>query len=214
MRIGLTGGICSGKSTAADILQSLGRVSYIDTDTIALELCSPNGKAIASIISDFGNTFIAPDGSLNRAMMRALILQDQTAKSRLEAILHPMIREEALAKLTSDNSKNLQLIAIPLLAETWPSWQANIDQVLILNCDPDTQINRLLARSHLTTEQARAWLEQQYTHQQRLDTLSSLPCHVVMNSGNTSELKEALTKIHRYYVELIDKNPTNIIKSQ
>lgn len=150
LRLGLTGGIGSGKSTVAQLLAERG-ASVVDADAIARELTAPGGLAIASIAATFGANFITPSGAMDRGKMRALIYTDATARQGLEAIIHPLVRQETQRQTLLAASRNHAGIVfdVPLLVESI-TWREQLDWVLVVDCTPATQITRVMARSALT----------------------------------------------------------------
>ncbi|WHZ12593.1 MAG: Dephospho-CoA kinase [Burkholderiaceae bacterium] len=149
-RIGLTGGIGSGKSTVAAILQELG-AAIVDADQIARGVTAPGGGAIAAIRAQFGPDFITADGALDRDRMRAAAFGDSEVKLRLEAIVHPLVGAEARrqADAALQAGRRCVVFDIPLLVESG-RWRRLLDQVLVLDCTPQTQVDRVVARSGLT----------------------------------------------------------------
>lgn len=164
LRIGLTGGIASGKSTVADMFAELG-VSVIDTDVIAREVVQPGAAALLEIGERFGDAVIDAAGNLDRDAMRKLVFADEPARLALEAILHPRIGAETRrqAKVAAGP---YQLIVVPLLVGS-PLLQF-VDRVLVVDCSEETQIQRLLARDAETIEQARRILAAQASREERL----------------------------------------------
>jgi dephospho-CoA kinase len=158
LRIGLTGGIGSGKSTVASILVADG-ATLIDTDAIAHAITQPRGAAMPAIEAAFGPSFIAADGSMDRARMRELVFADPTAKERLTAILHPAIGAECEAQAAAA-SPGLIVIDVPLLVES-RRWRALVDRVLVVDATEETQLQRVVARSGWTPEAVRAVIAQQ-----------------------------------------------------
>lgn len=148
-RIGLTGGIGSGKSTTADMFAHLG-ARVIDADTISRSVTAPHGSAIAPIQSQFGVSFIAADGSLNRERMRDLIFTDTHAKKRLENIIHPLIQLEMQRQFQAAQLAHSKLVVydIPLLAES-SVWRPEMEQIVVIDCTYETQIERVIARRTL-----------------------------------------------------------------
>ena len=158
LRIGLTGGIGSGKSTVATRLAALG-ATLVDTDLIARQLTVPGGAAIAAIAAAFGTDLIAADGSLDRAQMREIVFADPQQKRRLEAILHPMIGTETEAQAGITGAVAV-VFDVPLLVESG-RWRAKVDKVLVVDCREATQVERVVARSGWTAAAVRAVIEQQ-----------------------------------------------------
>lgn len=149
-RIGLTGGIGSGKSTVAAMLAAAG-AAVIDADAISRQVTAPGGAAIEGIRQAFGPSFITAEGALNREQMRALVFTDPQARQRLEAIVHPLIGRET-ARQTSralDAGQRCLVYDVPLLAES-SHWRLRVDRVLVVDCTPEVQIERTMRRSGLT----------------------------------------------------------------
>jgi len=153
MDIGLTGGIGSGKSTVASMLEALG-AALIDTDAIARQLTAPGGAAVQALQAEFGSTILGTDGGLDRIAMRELAFADPTVRRRLEAVLHPMIGAQAQREAQAANAA-MRVFDVPLLAES-SLWRARVDRVLVIDCSAETQIERVAARSGWTREHAAA----------------------------------------------------------
>jgi len=169
-RIGLTGGIGSGKSTFASLLVDRG-FAFIDADAISRQLTGIGGAALSQIRQVFGEDFIAPDGSMDRNKMRALIFAQPQAKAQLQDVLHPLIRaamadQEAAFKA---EGKPLVVLDIPLLVES-ASWPAQLDGVLVVDCSEDRQIARVMARNGWTRAEVQAVMAAQASRQERLAT--------------------------------------------
>ncbi len=167
-RIGLTGGIGSGKSTFGSLLVDRG-FAYIDADAISRQLTGVNGAALSQIRQVFGEDFIAPDGSMDRNKMRALIFAQPQAKAQLQDILHPLVRStmaEQEAQLMSAG-KPWVVLDIPLLVES-AAWQQQLDGVLVVDCSEDRQIARVMARNGWTREEVQAVMSAQASRQERL----------------------------------------------
>ena len=161
LRIGLTGGIGSGKSTVAGLLAKLG-AAVIDTDAIARSLTLPGGGAIEAIRRSFGADLIDAAGALDRTRMRSLVFSDPPAKRRLEAILHPLISMETEACAQAAQTANAPVLVfdVPLLAESM-HWRTKVDQVLVVDCREKTQIDRVIARSGWAGHEVQAVISQQ-----------------------------------------------------
>jgi dephospho-CoA kinase len=164
LRIGLTGGIGSGKSTVAAALAARG-ATIVDTDAIARSLTQAGGAAIAAIAADFGTEFIDDSGALDRARMRAHAFADPSARQRLEAILHPLIREET-ARQAARAAGSVVVFDVPLLVESG-RWREQVDRVLLVDCAESTQVARVTARSAWTEQAVRAVVAQQASRVER-----------------------------------------------
>jgi dephospho-CoA kinase len=193
-RIGLTGGIASGKSAVAAAFSELG-VPVIDTDLLAREVVEPGQPALAAVVSAFGPSVLGPDGRLDRRGMRALVFADPERRRTLEAILHPAIRALTQARVAATDAPYV-VIAIPLLAEG--GRQGRVDRVLVVDCPPELQRQRLLARDGETAAGADAILAAQASRAKRL----AIADDVLDNSGPLAALRPAVAALHRRYLSL------------
>ncbi|MEH3087293.1 MAG: dephospho-CoA kinase [Xylophilus ampelinus] len=168
-RLGLTGGIGSGKSTVAAMLAARG-AAVVDADAISRGTTAPGGPAIAAIGDAFGADFVAPDGALDRGRMRALAFADPDARRRLEAIVHPLVRAEIARQAEAATAAGARLLVfdVPLLVESLASWRGRLDRILVVDCGPETQVARVAARSGLEAAAVRAVIAAQATRAQRL----------------------------------------------
>ena len=180
-RLGLTGGIGSGKSTVASMLARLG-AAVLDADAISRAVTAPHGPAIASIRTTFGAEFITPAGALDRERMRALVFTEPDAKQRLEAIIHPLVSQETarLAHLAQEGGHRCLVFDVPLLVESG-RWRQQVEHVLVVDCLPETQISRVMARSSLSREAVLAIMAAQASRNQRLQAADA----VIFNDGLT-----------------------------
>lgn len=191
LRIGLTGGIASGKSTVAEMFAELG-VPIIDTDIIAREIVEPGTPALAEIRERFGEHFIDAAGHLDRAALRKEVFANDQARSDLEAILHPRIGTETRRQAETADG-DYQIIVVPLLVS---SPLVNfVDRVLVVDCDPNTQMQRLLARDAETAEQARKILAAQASREERL----AIADDVIANDGTLAETRTTVARLDRQY---------------
>ncbi len=197
-RVGLTGGIGSGKSTVADLFAQLGPV-VIDADQLAHELTAPGGAAIEPIRAKFGAEYIDPRGALDRARMREKVFADAPAKSKLESILHPMIRAETDRRAAEARSPYVVLM-VPLLIETGEP-HARCDRVLVVDCPEQLQIERVMARSKLARDAVEAIIATQASRAERL----RLADDVIDNSGPPEKLPPQVDALHARYVALAGK---------
>lgn len=189
-RLGLTGGIGSGKSTVAAMLVELG-AALIDADANARAVTAPGGEAVDAIASAFGPGFITPEGALDRGRMRELAFADPAAKLRLEAIVHPLVGARAEQQLTAAEAAGHACVVfdIPLLVESG-RWRQKLDYVLVIDCLPATQIERVMRRSGLTEAAALAVIAAQATRAERLAAADA----VIFNDGITLDDLQALTE--------------------
>ena len=174
IRLGLTGGIGSGKSTAAGLLGQKGAY-VIDADHISRQLSGPGGGAIEALRTAFGEEFIDAQGAMNRAKMRQWVFQDPSAKCRLESIMHPLIygETERLAEQASQQGTPLVVFDLPLLVESG-RWRSRLDHVLVIDCAPAVQRSRVQARSGLALDEIERIMAQQATRLQRLAAADSV----------------------------------------
>ncbi|MFM9900922.1 MAG: dephospho-CoA kinase [Polaromonas sp.] len=159
-RIGLTGGIGSGKSTVARVLRQLG-AAVVDADAISRQLTAVGGGAIAAISRQLGSDLIGPDGAMNRDAVRALVFREPGARLQLEAIVHPLINEETARQDAAAVASGQRCVVydIPLLVES-PRWRGRLDRVLVVDCLPSTQIDRVMARELARPGWSRSAVEQ------------------------------------------------------
>ena len=193
LRIGLTGGIGSGKSTVSQMLQARG-AAVMDADAIARSLTAPQGAAMAAIAHTFGAAFITPDGALNRDHMRAHVFSKPQAKQELEAIIHPLVAQETQrqAQVAIDNGHHTLVFDVPLLVESGTRWRAQVDRILVVDCLEETQIQRVMARNGLSREAVEAIIAAQASRTQKLAAAD----WVIYNDGITREaLREFVGKL-------------------
>ncbi|MGA8513139.1 MAG: dephospho-CoA kinase [Burkholderiaceae bacterium] len=177
IKLGLTGGIGSGKSTVASILVRCG-ATLIDADAVSRQTTATSGAAMPAIAHEFGTALVAPDGSLDRDAMRALVFGDPAAKARLEAIVHPLVAQEIqrLTQLALSVACRLLVFDIPLLAES-TRWRPQLDLVLVVDCSAEIQIQRVMLRSGWTREQTEQVINAQATRAQRLRAADIVICN-------------------------------------
>jgi len=194
LRIGLTGGIASGKTTVAERFSELG-VAVIDADAAARSVVAPGEPALAQIIRRFGPAVVAADGGLDRRALRKLVFADPQARGDLEAILHPRIRVE-MERLAAAAAGPYLVMAIPLLVET--GGQTSVDRVLVVDVPEPVQIERVMARDACSAEQARAIVAAQASRAERLARADD----VLINSGAIAELRRGVDGLHERYLGL------------
>jgi dephospho-CoA kinase len=166
--VGLTGGIGSGKTLVADRLGALG-ATIIDTDLLAHAITAPGGAAMPAIEREFGPEYVTAEGALDRARMRALVFGDETARRRLEAITHPLIRAASNAAADAATGP-YRVFVVPLLVESEPkgNWRKRVDRVLVVDCSTETQIARVMSRNGFTRDQVEAIIARQASRDARL----------------------------------------------
>ena len=192
--VALTGGIASGKTMISDEFARLG-VPVIDTDVIARKLVEPGQPALLEIAGVFGSTIIDDTGRLKRPELRSLIFSDSGKREKLESILHPKIRMEA-AKAVAEIKSDYCILVIPLLAErgTYP----NVDRILVVDVETETQISRLMSRDNSSRNQAEQALATQASRKQRL----SIADDVLENSGSLQQARHKVAQLHLKYLQL------------
>jgi dephospho-CoA kinase len=192
LRIGLTGGIASGKSTVADMFAELG-IPVIDTDVIAREVVQPGQSALEEIRATFGAKVITSGGGLDRAAMRKIVFADESARRRLEAIVHPRIREATQHQAEAAGGA-YQVVVVPLLVES--PLRAFVDRVLVVDCDLETQVARLLERDAESERQARRMIAAQVSREERLAAADD----VISNDGDLRKTREQVLELHESYL--------------
>jgi dephospho-CoA kinase len=193
-RVGLTGGVASGKSTVAKLFAALG-VPIIDTDRVAREVVEPGQPPLERLIERFGASILTPDGHLDRPKLREIVFSDPKARADLEALLHPAIGT-AVQALSKAAGGPYQILVIPLLVEK--GLAAEVDRVLVVDCDEELQIRRVQARDGSTLEQARAILRAQASRAARLKAAHD----IIHNDGDLGALSEPVARLHARYLEL------------
>jgi len=193
--VGLTGGIGSGKSAAADEFARLG-ATVVDTDAIAHELTAPGGAAIAEVKRQFGSAFLDASGAMNRTRMRDLVFSDPEEKRRLEALLHPMIRAESARRIASAAGP-YAVHVVPLLVES-PGYRERVGRVLVVDCPEELQVSRVRQRSGLPESEVRRIIAAQIQRDKRLAAADD----VIDNSGTISALQQQVRKLHETYLAL------------
>jgi dephospho-CoA kinase len=193
--VGLTGGIGCGKTTVADMFAELG-ASTIDTDQIAHALTAPHGAAMPALLAEFGDAFATPEGALDRAKMRALVFSDATARARLEAILHPKIRDATAAAAAIAGGAYV-IFVVPLLIESG-SWRERVTRILAIDCPEEIQVARVMARSGLAEEQVRAIMAAQVTREQRRAAADD----IIVNDDGIEALRPQVEILHAMYLSL------------
>jgi dephospho-CoA kinase len=191
--VGLTGGIGCGKTTVADLFAARG-ASIVDTDQIAHSLTGPGGAAMPALVAEFGPACATPAGALDRAWMRELVFSDAGARTRLEHILHPRIRD-ATAAAAAIATGPYVIFVVPLLIESG-TWRDRLSRVLAIDCPEALQVARVMARSGLQEGQVLAIMAAQVTREQRLAAADD----VIVNDDGLAALAPQVERLHAFYL--------------
>jgi dephospho-CoA kinase len=195
MIIGLTGGIGSGKSAAAALFKDIG-VDLIDADDLARDSLSINSEGYKLFIEEFGDKYLDENKNINRELIRKLIFNDSDAKSKLESIIHPIVRS-GIETFIKNKKSDYCIIVVPLIFETNSS--KIYDRVLVIDCDVDVQISRTSKRDNQTKSDIENIVNKQATREQRL----SIADDVIVNNGSLDLLRNEVLKIHKKYLEIV-----------
>jgi dephospho-CoA kinase len=197
--VGLTGGIGSGKSAAAEAFAALGAM-IVDTDAIAQALTAPAGLAIAPLRAAFGAAVMTPEGALDRAAMRQRVFADRAERARLEAVLHPLIRDESearICRLASADFSGYVVLVVPLLIES-PGYRERVDRIAVVDCPEETQIARVMARNGMNREAVLAIMAAQAGRSVRLASAND----VIVNDAGLDRLQADVACLHARYSAL------------
>lgn len=194
LRIAITGGIASGKSTVADFFAALG-VPVIDSDALAREVVAPGTAGFAAVVTRFGPSILRADGTLDRQRLRSLVFANPAARADLEAITHPLIRA-LVAERSRVAGGVYQIHMIPLLVEA--GLKSQYDRVLVIDCPESLQLQRLLQRDGTDETTARAMLAAQATRAERL----AIADDVIVNRGDREVLQQRVAALHAKYLDL------------
>ncbi|MGB0658175.1 MAG: dephospho-CoA kinase [Gammaproteobacteria bacterium] len=196
LKIGLTGGVASGKTTVSDFFKGLG-IPVIDADVISHEVTQPDGSAFEEIISSFGSSILDENGLIDRKKMRAIIFDDASKKEMLERIIHPKVREEMFDSVSQSNDHYL-IVSVPLLVET--GMNQMMDRTLVVDCSEETQIERLMHRDKITLDEAKSILRNQTSRSNRLKAADDL----IVNEKNVTlnELEKEVLELNERYSKL------------
>jgi dephospho-CoA kinase len=193
--IGLTGGIGSGKSAAADEFARLG-AEVVDTDAIARELTAPGGAAMPHVRALFGDAFVAPSGAMDRDAMRRRVFSDPAARQALEGLLHPMIRDQSERRIAAARAPYVVYV-VPLLVES-PDYRSRVSRVLVVDVPEELQVRRVGTRSGLAADEVRAIMARQASREARLAAADD----VIDNGGDLVALRAQVAALHAKYVAL------------
>ena len=189
LKVGLTGGIGSGKSSVAKGLQAKG-ITIVDADQIAREVVEPGEVALSEISDTFGPSVLQADGTLDRNQLKQRIFSDPSAKKQLENILHPRIRQRILERVNNVNNTPYVVADIPLLVES--NYPEHFDRVIVVDCTEAQQIERVKARDNMSDEQIQRIMSSQATRKQRL----AVATDVIDNTGDLNSLEMQIEKLH------------------
>ncbi|GAA1475803.1 dephospho-CoA kinase [Nocardioides aestuarii] len=189
MRVGLTGGVASGKSTVSAMLAERGAV-VIDADLLAREVVAPGTDGLRAVVAAFGEQVLGPDGSLDRPALGALVFADESKRRTLESIIHPRVRARAAEIEASAPAGALVVHDIPLLTETGQA--ASFDAVVVVDVPVETQLERMVTLRGMSEEDARSRVAAQATREERL----SVATHVIENTGSLEELRARVDEVH------------------
>jgi len=192
-RVGLTGGIASGKSTAAKFFGALG-VPILDSDQIARDVVEPGQPPLERLVERFGHSILTPDGHLDRPALREIVFSDPKARADLEALTHPAIGVAMEARSAAAGGP-YQILVIPLLVEK--NLSAHVDRVLVVDCEEEAQLRRLRARDGSTLEQAQAILNAQASRAVRLKAADD----VIHNDTDMSAVRDQVATLHARYLD-------------
>ena len=194
LRVGLTGGIASGKSTAAKFFGALG-VPILDSDQVARDVVEPGQPPLERLVERFGSSILTPDGHLDRPVLRELVFSDPKARADLEALTHPAIGAAMEARSAAAGGP-YQILVIPLLVEK--NLQSHVERVLVVDCDEALQLKRLRDRDGSTPQQAQAILAAQASRASRLKVADD----VIQNDQDMSAVQRQVAALHERYLQL------------
>jgi dephospho-CoA kinase len=195
VRVGLTGGIASGKSTVASILVELGAV-LIDGDALAREVVARGTPGLAQVVEEFGADLLTPEGDLDRAALGRIVFSDEAARRRLEAITHPLIFERYAELEAAAPPDAVVVHDIPLLAEAGPDRAATFDEVIVVDVPTEVQVERMMQDRSWTRKEAESRIAAQATREDRL----AIATYVVDNTGSLDDLR---ARVEAVYAELV-----------
>ena len=196
IKIGLTGGVASGKTTVSNFFKQFG-IEVIDADVISHQVTKPDGTAFQEIISSFGSSVLDENGLIDRKKMRKIIFDNVSKKEMLERIIHPKVREE-MFNLASQSNDHYLIVSVPLLVET--GMNQMMDRTLVVDCSEETQIERLIHRDKITLGEAKSILRNQTNRSTRLKAADDL----IVNEKNVTlnEIEKEVLELNKRYSKL------------
>ncbi len=190
VRVGLTGGVASGKSTVSAILDELGAV-IIDGDVLAREVVAKGTPGLEQVVAEFGTELLTPDGDLDRPAMGRIVFADESARRRLEAIVHPLVFERIVELEAATSPDDVVVHDIPLLAESGRA--DTFDAVIVVDADPELQVERMISERGWTREDAQSRMLAQASREERL----AIATHVIENDGTLDQLRARVEEVFR-----------------
>jgi len=194
LKIGLTGGIASGKTRISNLFSQF-KTPIIDTDIISREILEPSQPGYLAILNHFGNSIILDDEKIDRRKLRQLVFNNRTEKQWLESVLHPIIFKRAQQLIGQHNEAKFVIVVIPLLFET--DFNELVDRVLVVDCDANIQIERLLIRDKIDVALAQKMIDQQWSNQNRINHADDIICN-----NNGDDLDDQVMALHQKYLAL------------
>jgi dephospho-CoA kinase len=194
LTVGLTGGIGCGKTTVSNLFIELG-IPVIDADDIAHQLVRPGQPALQTIVKQFGSTFLLANGELNRDKLRSHIYNHADEKAKLESIMHPLVYDEMQRELNKLNS-TYGILSIPLLFET--NFHHRVDEVVVIDCDETTQIERVKHRDNLSIEEIKSIISSQCTRSFRIKNADE----IINNNGPLETLTQQVQTLHKKFLNI------------
>jgi dephospho-CoA kinase len=191
LSVGLTGGIATGKSAVSKLLQTRPNVLVVDADAVSREICSVGSKGLKAVIERFGSDFLKDDGTLDRRRLRNLVLNDSAARSDLESILHPRIATAISQKAERALSDGIELFVVEAALMIETGSYRNYDALIVVTCEVDTQLTRLVNRDGLAIENAKKWISTQLP----LADKAALADHVISNNDDFQALEFAVERL-------------------
>ena len=198
LTIGLTGGIASGKTTVSNLFSKL-NVPIVDTDLISRDLLDPEQPGYQMVVEHFGKQILLDEQLIDRRKLRHLIFNSEVEKSWLETALHPIIYQQTQQKIEQYKEANYVLVVIPLLFEA--DFQTLVNRILVIDCNSDNQIKRLIARDNIDLKLAKQMLAQQWSNEARLNLADDV---IDNNNDPETSMTEQVAKLHQKYVSLAD----------
>lgn len=196
MIVGLTGGIGSGKSAAANFFVELG-VNLIDADDLAKNVLNKNSKGYELFINEFGEQYLDNDKNIDRDLLRKTIFNDSNKKNKLENIIHPQVRS-GIEEFIKTSKSDYCIVVVPLIYETKSS--SYYDRILVIDCDEEIQINRSAIRDNTENKEIKKIISKQASREERL----SIADDVILNNRTLDSLKEEVIKLHKKYIKLLN----------